>query len=395
MKMLSGTVLLLTVLLFLGLAAALPADDYPAPALKAFISKQGNSGWRPKLPEEATLLGLDAAAVLDAIRGKGVYVETEYIRLVSTVPSLKASTKTYPRVRQSLDTLVATYPKFKSRYPVLSRVQFAHLIAFHLERVMAESWRLFGTTCKTYVDYKNSHKLGPIMRQRGKFEVFLFSSSSEYNRFADQFTGRQSMLGQRYRSPSSDALSFLVSPPSGGARALNKWVNLTVNNFAHNILMSEIRNSYRVPMWLDIGFAHWMEQREGFETNTYTFGEAGKKVRFANGDWRPPLRSLVAAGKVIPFDDFFQEQSLGNYSGTMRGLTYGVVDFMIRKNRDGFREFVRLLRDKDSLDLRAAFSQAFRAPPSIFYERWMHWARTKYTAIGLKSLSRDPVMEKD
>jgi len=377
-------------LVALVLAAPIQAQDFPAPALKPFISKQGKKSWRPPLPKGATLVGFDASEVVQAIRSKGVYVETEYLRLVSTIPGMKAPPTLYPRVRESLDVLAKTYPKLKAKYPVLNRAQAAHMIAFHLERVMAETWRLFGNTRQTYVDYLKSHKLGPYMRQKGKFEGYLFSSESKYNQFADKFTGRTSMLGQRYTVVNSDSLAFLVSPPSGGARSLNRWVNLTVNNFAHLLLMSEIRNSFRVPMWLDIGFAHWMEQREGFELNTYTHGEGGGKVNFAHGDWRPELRSLVATGKAPSFDTFFTEQTLSEYSGTMRGVCFGLVDYMIREHQDGLRTFIRLLRETDT-GVREVFRKAFDMSPSLFFERWQSWAGVHYTPGGLKELPRDPI----
>ena len=370
------------------------AQDEPSPPLEPFIARSSKKGWKPSLLEKATLLDLDATAVLDALHDQGVYVETGYFKLVSTIPSVKVPPTVYPRVRESLDALAATYPNLKRRMPVLDRAQFAHLIAFHLERVMVESWRLFGTSRQTYEDYLKSHKLGPYMRQKGKFEVFLFTSESRYNRFADQFTGRQSMLGQRYRGPVTDALSFLTSPPPGGARSLNKWINLAVNNQAHNLLISEVRNSYRIPLWLDIGFAHWMEQREGFETNTYTFGEAGIKAQFANGDWRPALRKLVATARTPSLDDFFLDQTLGNYTGKMRGVCFGLVDYMIREHRDGFRAFCRGLRETEH-GTREVFRESFHLSPSVFFDRWEDWARTNYAPAGLKKLSRDPLREPD
>ncbi len=380
-----------SILLLLALAAALPAQVFPETALKPFISRHVKKGWRPPIPEGKTLLGLDAASVLEAIRGRCTYVETEYVRLVCTVSGMKApGGGMYPRVRESLDMLSAVYPKFKVKSPILSRTQFAHFIAFHLERVMAESWRMFGTTKQTYLDYLKSHKTGPYMRQNGKFEAYLFASDSKCQKFADQFTGRTSMLGQRYRSPATDTLSFLVSPPSGGAKSINRWVNLTVNQMAHNLLMSEVRNSYRIPMWLDIGFAHWMEQREGFEINTYTFGEAGKKTMFVNGDWRPELRSMAATDKVLEFDTFYYEQSIDNYNGDMRGISFGIVDYMIRKHIDGFRAFCRILREKENAEVRSVFQEAFKIPPSTFFELWKDWAKENYTPQGMKELPRDP-----
>jgi len=154
--------------------------------------------------------------------------------------------------------------------------------------------------------------------------------------------------------------------------------------------MSEVRNSYRVPTWLDVGFAHWMEQREGFEWNTYTFDEGGGKVSFAHGDWRPAIRSMIATGRDPSIDTFLDEQTLTNYSGSMRGVCFGLVDYMIREHLDGFRAFVRLLRETDK-GLREVFREAFGMSPSLFFERWREWARTHYTPNGLKELPRDPI----
>lgn len=392
----TATLLLLAALTTAAAVAAqdkpAPAADYPPPALEAFISRQGKNAFKPPLSEMATLLGLDATFVLeDGIKSKGVYVETDYLKLVSICPGCKSPPNLYPRVRQSFDVLAKTYPKMKAKYPVLSRVEMAHFIAFHLERVMVDAWRLFGTTRQTYVDYAKSHQLGPYMRQKGKFEAYLFTSESKYNRFADKFTGRTSILGQRYTASTSDALCFLVGPPSGGGKSVNKWVNLTVAQHAHNLLMSEVRNSNRIPKWLDIGFGHWMEQREGFELNTYTFGEAGRQVRFASGDWRPPVRAMIATGKCPELDTFFIEQSLSNYSGLMRGASFGLVDYMIREHLEGFRALLRLLREKELLSLREVFTEAFGTSPAVFYEKWQSWALKAYTPAGLKKMPRDGI----
>ncbi|MBN2492555.1 MAG: hypothetical protein JXQ29_17030 [Planctomycetes bacterium] len=378
----------------LALGAAVCAQDFPPPALNPFLATKSRSGWSPPLPADAQLLGMNAVTALADLDDGAVYVETEYLRLASTLPAMRTPSRVYPRVRESLDGLAATYPKFKTKFPDLSPSQVAHLIAFHLERVMAETWRLFGTTRQTYVDYAKSHELGPYMRQKGKFEVFLFDSASDYQKFADRFTGRRSMLGQRYRTPATDALSFLVAPPPGGARSLNKWINLVVNNHAHNLLMSEVRNSWRVPTWLDLGFAHWMEQREGFETSTYTYGEAGRQYRFASGDWRPALRALLTAARAPEFDAFFDEPSLDAYDGDRCGVAFGLVDFMIREHLGGLRAFCARLRENDTLAVRDAFREAFGTSPSVFFERWQEWARTNYAPGGLGGLSRDPIPAK-
>ena len=73
--------------LFAVAATPLAADDYPAPALKPLIVKKTKGGW--KLPEGTMIIGMDAGVILEAIGKKAVFVETEYIRLVSTVPPVK------------------------------------------------------------------------------------------------------------------------------------------------------------------------------------------------------------------------------------------------------------------------------------------------------------------
>ena len=380
--------------LFIALSAAAqppePKGDgkYPNPPINdVFIAKRKGKLWRPALPRGAKLLDHDGEKVLNALPGKAVYVETGYLKLISTVPPLKIIPKTYPRIREGVDALAKKYPKLKKKYASLNRVQVAHFFALHLERAMTEAWRAFGTTMQTYEEYLRNYKHGPYMRQPNKFEVFLFSSQSQYLKFADQFTGRNYAQGQRVRSPVSDAVAFLIPPPPGGSKNFNKWVNMAVNNWAHNILMSEVKNSYTLPVWLDIGFAHWMEQREGFDMSTYSFGEGGKKSRFVNGDWRIGVRPL-ATSRAPSLDTFMDKQTLGEFDGDEHGICFSLVDYMIREHRKGFGAFCRLRREKGKQPQREAFREAFGKSPSVFFEMWKEWVKANYNKAGYAAMPK-------
>lgn len=370
---------------------------YPELPYKAFISHAvGKTGslWKPPLPRDQKLLDFDLVEVLETLRErKVVYVETDYLRVVSTVPPLKVTPTTRPRIKESMKMLSGIYPHFKGKYPVITREQVPHLFAFHMHRMMVDAWKIFGSDMSTYEQYFRDYKHGPYMRQKGKFEIYLFARRKTYLHFADQFTGRSYTDGLRHRAPVTDVLALLLPHSPSGLKSIDGWTSVIIHNFAHNVLMSEIKNSYVIPVWLDIGFAHWMERREG-DLNTYCFDESGDPPRFASGDWLTKVRALVVAGRAPDFADFFLCKNLAEVDGTVHGLCYGLADYIIRERVEGIKPFCYIRRESKGT-LRQHFRQVWKESPETFWERCLEWIRVNYTKKGRLALKEPPRVLQD
>jgi len=375
-----------------------PVKRYPKLPYKAFISKAvGKTGtlWKPALPQGQKLLDFDLVEVLETLRErKVVYVETDYLKIVSTVPPLKVTPTTRPRIKESMKMLSATYPPFKGKYPVITREQVPHLFAFHCHRMMVDAWKIFGSDMSTYEQYFRDYKHGPYMRQKGKFEIYLFARKKTYFTFADRFTGRCYTDGLRHRAPVTDVLALLLPPsPSGGVKSIDGWTSVIIHNFAHNVLMSEIKNSYVIPTWLDIGFAHWMERREG-DYNTYCFDETGDPPQFTQGDWMTKIRMMVVAGRAPDFAEFFLCKNLAEVDGTIHGICYGLADYIIRERVEGIKPFCYIRRESKGT-LRQHFRQVWQESPETFWERCLEWIKVNYTKKGRLALKEPPRVLQD
>ena len=362
---------------------------YPPPPYKAFISHIVGKKWKPPLPEGEKLLDFDIEEVLETLKGrKVVYVETEYMKVISTIPPLKVTPYTRPRIRESMKMLSGTYPRFKGKYPVITREQVPHLFAFHMHRMMVAAWKIFRSDLSTYARYLRDYKHGPYMRQKNKFEIYLFGKRADYLKFSDRFTGRKYSDGVRHRAPVSDVLTILLPPSPSGVKSIDGWVSIIIHNWAHNVLMSEIKNSYVIPTWLDIGFAHWMERREN-DLNTYCFDETGDPPRFASGDWLPKIRTMVLMGKAPDFADFFLVKTLAEMDGDRHAICYAILDYLIRERPEGFKPFCYIRREKPGT-LREHFQEAWGESPEMFYERLLEWIKENYSKKGRIALKEPP-----
>ncbi len=373
--------------------------EFPPLPLKPHISIRGRHSWKPALPQGRTFLDQPLDVVGDAFSAKGVYVGTPDIQLFYAGGSMKLGPKTYDRVRESVQAIAEVYPQLKRRYPVLKRQHVAHLVMYHMHRVMQETWRVFGTNKRVY----NAYYGGPRMRMKGGFEGALFKSVNDHLRFCDRFTGNRFEDGERTRSPNSDTLGFVLPTPPGGSKEPSRMINNVVNTMTQNYIMAEITNSYRVPIWLVMGFAHWFEAREGTDYHTYWFDEGGPPEDFATGDWRSKIRQRVLARDVPQFEEFMAYQTFGECKSVHRGVSYGLIDYMLREHLEGFRAFVALRRDdpRSNTEQRDDFKKAFGMSPTVFYEKWKMWVRENYSKTAILAMPKaeelftgQPVKEK-
>ena len=386
-------VLFLAFLAFL--AAGLPAQDdqtekrYPPLPLEVFVSQRIKNRWTPPLPEGVKLLDVDAKELLDTIEDRNlVYLETDYVRIVSTVPPQRVTLETWPRILETIKILTPIYPQLKRKYPILKGKVLVHFFGVHLHRMMVDAWKVFGSDMGTYEQYFRDYKHGPFMRQKDKFEIYIFGNRKEYDRFSDRFTGRCYRDGLRHRAPVTDVLTFLLPPPPGGVRNLNHWVAILVHNWSHNVLMSEIKRSDAIPVWLDVGFAHWFERREG-DYNTYCYDENSEIPRFANDDWRPKIRALFTAGKVPEFVEFFNKTNLAEFDGEEHAICFALMDYIIRERVTGMRPFCDIQREKPG-SLQDHFREAWGESPMMFYEKFRAWVKENYSKKGLPALREPP-----
>jgi len=373
------------------------APRYPPPPIKKiFLAQRGKKGWKPALPGDFKLLDFDGRDVLAAAPSKNaVYAETDYFRILSTLPPQKLNPYTWPRIRETVAMLAPVYPQLKKKYPILKGTVLAHFIAVHMHRVMVDCWKIFGTDVDTYAQYFKDYKHGPYMRQKDKFESYFFGRREDYLQFADKFTGRGDTDGIRHRPPVTDVLVVLLPPPPGGAKNLNSWVATIVHNWAHNFLMSEVKNSYAIPIWFDVGFAHWFERREG-PHDSYCFHESANRPRFTSGDWPTKIRSLLVTGNAPEFDEFFDKNSLGEFTGDEHGVCYGLLDYMIRERVEQIKPFCAALRNSHVTGTlgqhRKHFREAWGEGASMFYEKWRTWAKESYSKNGRVAIAGDPVV---
>lgn len=366
----------------------------PPPIKKIFLATRGKKGWKPAIPSGFKLLDWDGHDVLDAAPTKNaVFVETDYFRILSTLPPQKLNPYTWPRIRETVAMLAPIYPQLRKKYPILKGKVLAHFIAVHMHRVMVDCWKVFGSDLDTYAQYFKDYKHGPYMRQKDKFESYFFGKRADYLNFADKFTGRGDTDGIRHRPPVTDVLVVLLPPPPGGAKNLNSWVATIVHNWVHNFLMSEIKNSWAIPIWLDVGFAHWFERREG-PHDSYCFYESANRPRFTSGDWPPKIRTVLVSGESPDFAEFFDKKSLSDFSGVEHGICYGLLDYIIRERVKCMKPYCTVLRDAHRAgtlgQTRKHFRTAFGETPSTFFEKWREWAMENYSKAGRVAILGDP-----
>lgn len=342
-----------------------PRERYPIkPYCSVCLKKKMIEGPERKL----RLMEFEGDKVLEHVQSKRlVYIETEYFKLVSSIPGYRPGPKTSKRLMEEMPLLKKRFPKLKGKYPKLNSHHVAHLLALHMHRNKLDFWEMFGTNASSYTGY---------MHQNNKHEIYLFGKQKEYDAFTDRFTGVRAEAGQEIVLRSDRAIGFVRPPPP--RPSLNTWNNTVTHMWSHLLFESHIRNGYNMPCWLDAGLAHWFERRESDGFNTYCYSESKQVGMFGNSKWRPKVRKMVTTGKAVPFADFADIKQISSMTDDHHGLAFSIVDYMLQHKRKELQQFTRLLQSMDRVRHAAVFKQAFGRGVSLIDEEWREWVKKTY-----------------
>src|SRR5690606_34675589 len=203
-----------------------------------------------------------------------IWIETAHFRIGTQLPSysLPTDSETRKKVRAELTELKEKLPKINPRTRNLDGWLRAHLTAYRLEKLYADTQELFGVTDedfptdpsqvfpgpgKTYMGY------GPYMGMKDKFLVLVIEKGSTYREYMEKYLGRPTMLPQRWHFTESSSILF-TCPTESNDFPLKRDTALhcaLAFNVGQNLLDGFRYYAYDLPVWIREGFGHWSSRR--------------------------------------------------------------------------------------------------------------------------------------
>ena len=335
--------------------------------------------------EGRRLVERDEGAVLDWIaeelRPKGsAFLEDEDFKLYIDLPKMALRKNPSRYLAEDIEALRNIFPEMKkgTRLRYITGHQRAHLYLFRAQRLMRDFLWMTGTT-DAEIKEKWPH-LGPHLGMRNKLEVFVFVRPRDYQWFCDGHIGRVIPTGQAWHHMQDNAL-FVAMTDAGNPDARSH--NAFIHRITHNLLDAYRRYGFKMPGWLQIGLAHWIERRENQRWNTYCWGEGTEIKEHPTYKWLLRVRRLVRQDKAMPFVEGASRIEYSEFSEADHLIAYSWFCYLMRLGPEKLRVFINALKDRkpDAPHFPAqveAFKRAYGVDMLRFDEGWRRWVREIY-----------------
>jgi hypothetical protein len=334
------------------------------------------------------LVQRDEPQVLDWIGknlkvGRFTYIEDPSFKILIDLPALNLR-KYHNRFRKAeLEELHDVFPKVTKKTVVLDPHKRAHLYLIRAHRILRDFWWLAGTTNEKIIKkYKNLS--GPHMGMKNKMEVFVFKRQKSFKQFLQwstgQITGDEGICWHHHNDR-----AMMMAMFNGGDRD-PETQNFFLHRLTHNFLDSYRAYQFKLPAWLQMGIAHWMERREAQKYNCYCFSE-GTLPKYTK-EWRflPRVRKMVVSGDVQPFAQFASKIQYGDFPFEYHMVNYSLFSYLLSLGPEKFRVFFNELKSKTTAEsLHAVQIRAFRKAYGItllqFDQGWRFWVKAVYPLV--------------
>lgn len=331
-----------------------------------------------------------------------IWIETAHFRICSTLEpySIPNELDTRRKIRAELERLRKKLgKKVNPRTRILDRWLRLHLTAQRMEDLYADlmSWLQvkdsdFPKNSKAKVFGAKYMGEGPYVGMAEKYMIMVTDKGTTYFDYLKNFTGRQSMFGQRWHYMKQGSLYYGVGTDmnKGSLRHDTALHNDLIFNVTINFIDGFRHYSYDLPVWIREGLGHWFERENSPKWNTFDQDEAAPFDPPSKWKWKPYVRQLLMGKKWSKFSQVIQWRHYGEINFVDHVMLWGRIDFLMSFGKPKFKQFMfeikgrwdQKLQKSDHADLvgavRNALRQTYGLNPIKFDKQFKAWAIENY-----------------
>lgn len=331
-----------------------------------------------------------------------IWIETAHFRIGTQLPDWSVPTEavTRKKVRAELTELEEKLPKINPKTRKLDSWLRAHLTAYRLEKLYAETQALFGVKDeefpkdpsvvipgpgKVYMGY------GPYMGMKDKFLVLVIEKQGPYRQYMEKYLGRPTYHPQRWHFTDSSSILFTCAIESNEF-PLKHDTALHCSlafNVSQNLLDGFRYYSYNLPVWIREGFGHWNSRRISGKWPSFDQNEGSVADMKRLDDWKPYTKALLANKKYAPFPEVASWRDFGNITFNDHVAIFSRIDYLISMGQPKWQEFLFTVKGRvddkwaiDQSDLvgatREGLKKAYNLSFLTFDESWAEWVKATY-----------------
>jgi hypothetical protein len=401
----------LTISTLLGIAATLPAQKLEKwqkdPFTKNDPEKMAAAGYLNYGPfafgnlasDTVTSTQIQASLPFTNI----IWMETEHFRIGVELPtwSVPTAAPIGKKIRAELTELKKKLPSIDPKTRKLTPWLRAHLTAYRLEKLHAETQALFGVSDdqfpsdpskvfaepgKTYMGY------GPHMGMRGKFLLLVIAKQGPFRQYMEKYLGRPSVQPQRWHFVESSSLIYTCTLesdryPLKHDTALHCALAF---NVSQNLLDGFRSYAYDLPVWIREGFAHWNGRRIDGKWPNFDQNEGSLADMKTTSKWKPYAKSLIGkTKKYAPFPTVAKWRDFGDITFNDHVMIFSRMDYLMSMGQKKWQTFLFTVKGRvdaewniDQTDLvdatREGLKKAYNLTFLNFDDKWRAWVKETY-----------------
>ncbi|MCK5943459.1 MAG: hypothetical protein KAI24_15870 [Planctomycetes bacterium] len=338
-----------------------------------------------------------------------IWIETAHFRIGCALSPLKLrgqqdwSKEWIKKVQAELDVLRPKLPKgkLKKRVKMLDPWLRAHLTAYRMEKLYAETMELFGVTdesfpqdpSKVVIDPKKTYMgYGPYLGMRNKYLVFVVEKESTYRQYLKKYIGRDSKFPQRWHFVDASSLLF-ACPLESNDFPLTHDTALhcaLAFNVSQNLLDGFRYYAYDIPVWIKEGFGHWNSRRIDGDWPSFDQNEGSVADMKKLTHWKAYAKGLLSNEKKwTPFPEVANWRDFGQIKFNDHVMVFSRIDYLLSQDPKKWQTFLMTVKGRvneqwqaDQSDLvgatREGLKQAYGLSFLNFDERWSEWVKETY-----------------
>lgn len=329
------------------------------------------------------LIERDGRDVIAYVKKKPVhYLEWKHIKFVCQIPSVNLAVEMQPKCaeeKRNLKFLRVEIADLKPLFPgiragTLNSHQMAHLFMNRLIRY----YRTFEKEMKFWKAVDGlvlaDYGMGPHLGMRSPFEIYVLKGENNYLRWEDKFIGRRSIAGQKWHLFTDRSLVF-TTYYYGNVKLFN---NFLMHNFSHLLLWGYRGWTFKLPGWMHIGYAHFVERSITPKFNTLCFDEGGEPETVKGWRWAIKVRKAVVSSNYTPFPELKPRVEMAEFIGNDHLICWSLVKYMIEHDPAKWRELIELISRPGRMSQDDALKKSYGWSFNVLEEQWREHVLATY-----------------
>jgi hypothetical protein len=333
-----------------------------------------------------------------------LWIETPHFRIGTNLPEwpVPEDPVTKKKIRTELEELQKKLPKVNPKTRTLDPWLRAHLTAQRMEKLYAETQKLFGVTDADFpADPAKVQRIpgarymgyGPYLGMKDKFLVLAIEKAASFELYMKNFLGRPNRNAQRWHFKESGSI-LITLPLESNEFPLKHDTALHCGlafNVSINLLDGFRHYGYELPVWIREGFGHWNCRRVDTKWPSFDQNEGAMADIKLVDKWDVLCRSLIQNNKVANFATVSSWRDFGDIKFNDHVACWSRVDWMMSQGPEKWQKFLFAIKGRvddkwapDQTDLvgalRDAMKEAYGVSALNVDAKWSEWVKATYPA---------------